>query len=268
MPGHVPEFLEELDAIKRNLGKTSSGQLNSQIQRNGLRALVEKYFESIRPLVLEESELDQDVENLDSNMQELLLLCHKRGMVKAYLSLLKNIRKDLILIDARVVTSTPKPVKPQEVSELDAHIVSTLEKIVPSAALSYKQALLDLKEERRYSWRGPATDLRESLRETLDHLAPDADVINMPGYKKIADTNGPTMKQKVRFILKSRGASKAISTPAEAATESVEEAVGTFVRSVYTRSSISTHTPTEKGEVTRIRDFVRVILCELLEVHA
>ena len=53
----------------------------------------------------------------------------------------------------------------------------------------------------------------------------------------------------------------------EAAIDSVESAVGTFVRSVYTRSSVSTHTATGRDEVIGVRDFVRVALCELLEIR-
>ena len=75
------------------------------------------------------------------------------------------------------------------------------------------------------------------------------------------------MKQKVRFVLKNRGASKAVSGPAESAIDGVEESLGTFIRSVYTRSNVSTHTPTDKAEVLRVRDLVRVVLSELLEVH-
>jgi hypothetical protein len=70
----------------------------------------------------------------------------------------------------------------------------------------------------------------------------------MPGYKLEPNTNGPTMKQKVRFVLKNRGASKAVSGPAESAIDGVEESLGTFIRSVYTRSNVSTHTPTDKAE--------------------
>jgi hypothetical protein len=146
-------------------------------------------------------------------------------------------------------------------------IVTTLRALLPSAALSYEQALIDLDQPERLSWRGPATDLREALRETLDHLAPDTDVKGSAGYKQEADTRGPTMKQKVRYILKNRGVSKMLAAPAEDATVSIDEAIGNFVRSVYTRSSVSTHTPTDKNEVLRILDFVRVVLCELLEVR-
>ena len=61
-----------------------------------------------------------------------------------------------------------------------------------------------------------------------------------------------------------------LSTAAVATTESavstIEDLLGAFVRSIYTRSSVSTHTATSKGEVLRIRDLVRVALCELLEI--
>lgn len=268
MSGLLPDFLVELDKANKALSKNKSAQLNSQAQRGALRELVEYYFEKIRPIILGKSEIDQDVSTVDSDMQELLILCHKRGSVSLYKKIITKIRKDLIKLDARVVSTNNIEINSISVNGIDALIIETLNKIVPSAALSYKQALIDLQADNRFSWRGPATDLRESLRETLDHLAPDKDVMGVQGYKQNPDTNGPTMKQKVRYILQVRGSGKALTSPAETATESVEEAVSTFVRSVYTRSSVSTHTPTNKSEVVRIRDFVRVVLCELLEIQS
>jgi hypothetical protein len=105
------------------------------------------------------------------------------------------------------------------------------------------------------------------LRETLDHLAPDADVKSTPGFKLNPETSGPTMKQKVRFIMRNRGIKKVSAEATEAATDAIDEAIGTFVRSVYTRSTLSTHTPTDKAEVLLVRDFVKVVFCELLEIH-
>jgi hypothetical protein len=75
---------------------------------------------------------------------------------------------------------------------------------VPSAALSYKQAIHDLKDDSRVSFRSPALELRETLREILDHLAPDSEVTAEPGYAQEKDRIGPTMKQKVRFIMKKK----------------------------------------------------------------
>ena len=70
------------------------------------------------------------------------------------------------------------------------------------------------------------------------------------------------MKQKVRFIMRKRGTPRSAAESPEAAAQAVDEIVGTFVRSVYRRSSVSTHTPTDRNEVLRIRDWVRVALCE------
>jgi hypothetical protein len=198
-------------------------------------------------------------------MQALLQLCHKSGSVQKYRDLLKKAKSELARLDTQLVSS-PSSVD-AGATAIDTRIIETLKSLVPSAALSYEQALRDLKLEDRLSWRGPATDLREALRETLDHLAPDNDVQTAPGYKPEPDAKGPTMKQKVRFILRNRGVARAAAGPAEEAAGSVEEAIGSFVRSVYTRSSVSTHTPTNKSEVLRVLDFVRVVLCELLEVR-
>jgi len=52
---------------------------------------------------------------------------------------------------------------------------------------------------------------------------------DMTGYKQEQNTNGSTMKQKVRFILKNRGVGQSAAAPAEKATDAIETAVGSFV---------------------------------------
>lgn len=136
----------------------------------------------------------------------------------------------------------------------------------PSAGAAYSQAMEDLSAQTRESWRGPATDLREALRETLDVLAPDQEVQNAPGFKLERETRGPTMKQKVRYILKSRGTPSGAMTAPESAVQGIEDIVGGLTRSVYTRSNISTHTSTDKNEVIRVHAWVRLVFCDLLEV--
>jgi hypothetical protein len=148
----------------------------------------------------------------------------------------------------------------------DQRIIDVLSEVLPSAALSYEQAARDLASTHRLSWRGPATDLRESLRETLDHLAPDAEVIAQPGFRLEPDATAPTMKQKARFASRKRGLGSAASQTSEAAVDAVEATMGTFVRSVYTRSNVSTHTPTNRGEVVTVHRLVRTVLGDLLAV--
>ncbi|MFY2763930.1 hypothetical protein [Arenimonas sp. MALMAid1274] len=199
-------------------------------------------------------------------MQQLLQLSHKNSATNKYKETLKELKKHLVLLDSRLVSAPVRSVVSGR-QNIDTKIVSTLRALLPSAAMSYEQALIDLSQTERLSWRGPATDLREALRETLDHLAPDGDVIAVQGYKQEKDTHGPTMKQKVRYVLRSRDVARNKSATTEDATSAIDEALGAFVRSVYTRSSVSTHTPTSKDEALRVLDLVRVVLSELLEVR-
>jgi Predicted pPIWI-associating nuclease len=121
-------------------------------------------------------------------------------------------------------------------------------------------------DDRGISFRGPALELGEALRETLDHLAPDDAVTAAAGCVQEKGRDGPTMRQKVRFILKARGQSKSSSTVPEQTTTTVDEMVGTLTRSVYDRSSIATHVASERKTVSQIRLYVVAVLHDILEL--
>ena len=84
----------------------------------------------------------------------------------------------------------------------------------------------------------------------------------MDGYKQEPDTRGPTIKQKVRFILRARGMKD--ETAPEHAASAIEEIVGGFARSVYTMSNAGTHGVKERADVMRIRRYVIVVLHDIL----
>lgn len=230
------------------------------------RALVDSYFRTGREAALACGVAESQLADIDSNMQQLLESTHRQTSISVYRDLLRSIRREFVEIEKQALKSLPvgkiPPLRP-----VDAQIIETLRQLLPSAALSYQQGLADLAGPDRSSWRGPATDLREALRETLDHLAPDKDVTKQDGFKLEAGRNEPTMKQKVRYVLRQRGKTSTAVEASEAAVEAVEAALATFVRSTYTRSNVSTHTPTDRTEVLRVRDFVRISLCELLEIR-
>lgn len=267
MSTHVSNLLVELEKQRRELRAQSSLQVNSQRVRDRLRELAEIYFKEVRPAIEGDPRQAERIQKVDVEMQKLVEHCHRRGTTNSYLLLLKGIKKHLITVDTELVATTNGERQSDIAQAIDQRILITLRALLPSAAMSYEQALLDLASLDRMSWRGPAADLREALRETLDYLAPDKEVEESSGYRRAADTNGPTMKQKVRFILRSRGTARTTSAPSEDAAESIDSMVGQFVRSVYNRSSVSTHTATDRNEVLRILDFVRVVMCELLEVQ-
>lgn len=84
------------------------------------------------------------------------------------------------------------------------------------------------------------------------------------GFKLEKDAHGPTMKQKVHYVLKLREQGQTQMTVAETAANIVDAMTGKLVRSIYNRSSVSTHTATTKREVEQIHGWVRTELCELI----
>ncbi len=147
-------------------------------------------------------------------------------------------------------------------------IVDTLSAILPAAAASYEQCLLDLGGPSRRSYRGVAHEMREALRETLDHLAPDADVMAEANFKLEKATTRPTQRQKALYVLRKRRLSREAMRAPELAVSMVEELGAAIARSAYTRGSMSAHGFTSAQEVRQLKMYVDAVLAELLEIHA
>jgi hypothetical protein len=167
---------------------------------------------------------------------------------------------------ARPVSSGAENQKGKSLSAEENLILQTLESIVPSAAASYRQGLADLMGPERSSYRGTATEFRESLRETLDYLAPDEDVEAQVWYKPEDDQTKPTMKQKARFVLSSRERNKTQRESAEKALLIIEQVSGELMRAVYSRASLATHVHQTKDEVRQIKRYVDTLLFDFLEI--
>ncbi|MEW5994259.1 MAG: hypothetical protein AB1744_07675, partial [Candidatus Zixiibacteriota bacterium] len=114
---------------------------------------------------------------------------------------------------------------------------------------------------------GTVTEFREAMRETLDQMAPDDDVKAQAGFKLEQDRKGPTTKQKVVFILKNRRAGSSEIKTAKSNVDLIEEKTGAFVRTVYDRSSASTHGAPTREEAISIKNYIALILSELLQVQ-
>jgi hypothetical protein len=257
---NVESIRLQIKQIRSMLNRVKSVQVSQKGVLDAVKDMVKYYFDQLRPRLAVES-----AETIDSLMHALLESANKYTSKTVYGRHLRSLAVELISLEK--VLLQPPLVKDVGFNQIDIDILQTLRDVSLSAALSYEQGLLDLRAESRLSWRGPATDLREALRETLDVLAPDKDVAGADGFRLEQDARGPTMKQKVSYLLRTRGVSKSRVEAPQRVVESVEEIVGSFVRSVYTRSSIATHTPTNKEEVSRVLGYVRVALAELLEIR-
>lgn len=248
----------------RHIDQTSTVNLNANSTRTEAREVAQQYFRQSRSS-LQNVGLDDELSILDKCFESLIQLSSGMNAVSSYKKQIKVVRKLLPKITARIELNQ-SVVKPANTSAEDERVIQTLEGLVPSAALSYRQAIIDLADDSRLSFRGPALELREALRETLDHLAPDSEVTGAPGYAEEKGRPGPTMKQKVRFILKARGQSKSSSEVPEQTTTTIDEMVGTLTRSIYDRSSVATHVASERRTVMQIRRYVLAILHDILEL--
>jgi len=145
-------------------------------------------------------------------------------------------------------------------------LLKAIELLVPSAGVSYRQALHDLWDEKRVSFRGPALELREMLREILDHTAPDKDVMTNPGFQLESGRSGPTMKQKVRYILKKRRDGKTKASSPEDAVSAVDAIIGDLTRSVYDLGSLATHVASERRQVAQVKRYIEAVLHDILRI--
>jgi hypothetical protein len=258
----VASLLRQLDQVKKVVRQSRGDQIFSSRITSNLHELSATYFSAVKG---ELPDGDTDVAMADKVFTVLHDLSRKNPSKQKCLDALTDARRLLVRLEG-VNLARPANRTGLVATSLDDEIMATLDDICQAAKNCYRQAMVDLATE-RHSWRGTATDLREALRETLDKLAPDADVESMPNYKPEPDAKRPTMKQKTRFILRNRDMKSGQIATSEEAVRHIEESLGGITRSVYTRSSTSTHTPTTKEEVSRLHVWVRVILCELLAIR-
>jgi hypothetical protein len=249
--------------FSRHIDQAVTVNVNANALRGETRAVAQQWFRQARP-VLQDVLMDDQLAVLNSGLQSLLELSERPNLRSSYKRQIKLLRKLMPKVSSYIEINSGVDKVVENTTE-DARLIKTLEGLVPSAALSYRQAIIDLADDRRVSFRGPALELREALRGTLDHLAPDEDVMGEEGFKLEKDVRGPTMKQKVRFIMKARGQRRAATAPEQTAT-TIEEMVGTLTRSVYTIASIATHVGSERKSVIQIRRYVVAVLHDILEL--
>jgi hypothetical protein len=261
------DIVRNVQALVKSLAKSGVTNVAAAAPRKAAKDLVQAYFRVVR------GELESlgvgDLDELDGQFQTLLQLANRVSRRSTFLSTVKGIKEELERVEGlrEVAIGTSGRASLESANQLtnqEQQVVATLQTLVPAAALSYQQAVQDLQQLGRFSFRGTAAELREALREVLDHLAPDAAVSAAPGFKLEAGQTTPTMRQKARFILRSRGQPKNAIDTAEKAVELVDELVASLVRSIYTRASISTHTTPTVGEVRRIKSYVDTLLVDIL----
>lgn len=266
----IGELISDVEALGASLRRGQAVNVNDQSSKDRAIGLAARYFNDIRPELVATSGETDTLLSHDELWQQLVRLAHGNNARRTYLKTIGTIRKQLsefsIAALAKPILQAPDSGVGTSLSREETLILRTLESLVPSAAASYRQGLTDLMGSERLSYRGTAAEFRESLRETLDHLAPDADVQAQTWYQPEEGQKKPTMKQKARYILISRDRNKTQRDSAEKMLALIEELSGEVMRAVYNRASLATHIHQSKGEVQQIKRYVDTVLFDLLEI--
>ena len=266
-------FVETLGAVERAISRVAAVNVNTAAARDVAKRLIQDYFRVTRPDLLELGFEPQDVAAMDESMQALLQLANGRNAKASYVRTLRQIRRraeELELVRELRLGEQRRQAGASialVIGDTETKILETLRELVPTAALSYEQAVRDLRATDRLSYRGTANELREALRETVDRLAPDEVVMAASGFKLERDRTRPTQKQKVRHILRSRNLSSTARKTPEDSVELVEALTGDLARSSYERSSLSAHVASTEREVRQMKMYVDSVLAELLQIH-
>jgi hypothetical protein len=247
--------------------------INSKKFKSKAKEIVQDYFRTTGPY-LKELGVDKDLlVDLENQLQTLNILASANNAKATYKSCLKLIKNSIVKLEIIVATLDGARRRNADadaniilLNKTEGAIISILDSLIPSSALSYRQAIADLNQNERSSYRGVAAELRESLRELLDHMAPDNEVIKVPGFKFEPNTQKPTQRQKTKFILDSRKISKTAQKAPLVTLAALEEIISALARSTYERASLSTHVSTSKQEVVQFKRYLDVVLCELLQI--
>lgn len=266
----IQELVDQVSLLQARLRRGNSVNVNDQTTKAEIIQLTQTYFQSFRPQLKKAIDQNDLLVAHDSKWQELVRLAHGNNPRKTYLKKMRqlaNEQKELSIMLLSKVSERGQGGKGLSyLTPSEQQLITTLESLLPTAASSYRQGLLDLREARRLSYRGTASEFREALRETLDHLAPDDAVTQQHGFSFEEGQKKPTMKQKARFVMNSRGKNKTQREVTEKSIGVVETLTGEVVRATYDRASLATHLETTRGEVLRVKRYVDTVLFDLLEI--
>jgi len=263
------ELRGSVDELQRAVARSNATHINTKALKDEAKGLVQRYFRFVRPELQSIGISDPDLFVMDTEMQALLGLANSRNRKSSYASALRNIRTQCDLLGGlrELQLGQTRSRVALGHSKVETQICDTLGQLAPAAGLSYQQAIRDLQDKERLSFRGTANELREAMRETLDHLAPDSDVERADGFKLEKGRTKPTQKQKVHHILRLRGLSRTARKAPESTASLVDELTASVTRASFDRGNLSAHIASSGKEVRQLKMYVDSVLAELLEIH-
>lgn len=246
--------------LRRSKGKTVS----LEEVRTLSKSVANLWVHDISPLARLASNTESALESIDTLMDQLVSHTLRPTKKEIYFA---TVRDALSIYDRQVFVHLHKQVGSVLAGVAtvgDSSITDALAKISESLVAGYQQVHKDLADENRISWRGPADEIREVLRELLESLAPDDLVKKAPWYKQEANTEGPTQAQRARYALEQRSTQSHRVSAAQETANLVEQSVSRLVRKTFQRANNAAHTSQDRDEVKRILGYFDLLAKDLL----
>ena len=152
-------LIGEVQKTQRKINATN-GQIRSAALREEVRGLAQTFFQQLR-LGLIGAGLDEEVQALTDLFENLIRLSEAASTKPKYQKAFKTIRDISPDVVTRLEKDRGKSLRPElTITAEDEKIIETLKGLVPAAALSYQQAIADLADDNRVSFRraGPRTE--------------------------------------------------------------------------------------------------------------
>src|SRR5215470_12651252 len=158
-------LLDGLAGLQSRLKNRQSVHVNDHDTKAAAIALATAYFNEVRPRLVAVLGHEQ-VHRPDEAWQELVRLAHANNKRTTYLKLARHLGLQLRELSvqtlARTAERTARGQGPSDLTPAELQLLSTLEALLPTAAASYRQGLLDLRDSERLSYRGTASEFREA----------------------------------------------------------------------------------------------------------
>ena len=264
------EFIDVLERLRTRLQRRRSRTISHAGERKNVRSVVGAWFSQYRPSAVRIVGEDQQVLSMDEEMQRLLKLASadssRAAVIRSCASATNHMRRNLLVPLSRAYWSQAPERSP---AGRDDEVAVRLEELDGDLAESYEQAVIDVEDENRLSYRGPAAELREVLTGVLHRLAPNAEVEATDWYRESRRSGSrteaaPTRAERTKFILRSRAKGSAVTEAAESYMVSVEERLSSVINATYKRGSAATHGGTEREELVKLLPYINALLKELL----
>lgn len=257
-------FRAALKNLQSRLRKSKGRTVSLEEIRTLSKSVANLWVHDISPLARLASNNESALQSIDSLMDQLVSHTLRTTKKEVYLT---TVRDALSIYDKQIFVHLHRQVGAVlsgSVSVGDNSIVDALAKISESLVAGYQQVHKDLADESRISWRGPADEIREVLRELLESLAPDDAVKKASWYKQEPNTEGPTQAQRAKFALEQRAAQSHRVNAAQETVNLVEQSVSRLVRKTFQRANNAAHTSQDRDEVKRILGYFDLLAKDLL----